>query len=104
MKKKNEPSAASLRSIPELDVTRFRRLRRGKYAAVARRSFAVALIEPEVFARFGSSEAVSAALRALIEMSDNVRAPRRLVSNGGSGAIARAPRSRQVGAHRRRAD
>jgi hypothetical protein len=74
MKKKPEPSQASLRAIPEVDFTRFRRLRRGKYAARARRAFAVALIEPEVFARFGSSEAVSAALRALIEASESIRA------------------------------
>jgi transposase len=43
--KKTEPSKRSLRDIPELDFTTLRRLPRGRYAAKARRSFAVALVE-----------------------------------------------------------
>lgn len=67
MKKKTEPSKSSLREIPEVDFATVRRLPRGKYAAKARRSFAVALVEPEIFAHFGSSEAVNAALKALVD-------------------------------------
>jgi hypothetical protein len=73
--KKSEPSKASLAEIPEVDFSEVRRLRRGKYAAKARRSFAVALVEPDLFARFGSSEAVNAALRAVVEAAETVKAP-----------------------------
>lgn len=65
--KKSEPSKSSLRDIPEIDFATMRRLPRGKYASKARRSFAVALVEPEIFAHFGSSEAVNAALKALVD-------------------------------------
>lgn len=64
---KTEPSKQSLADIPEVDFASMRRLPRGKYAAKARRSFAVALVDPDVFAVFGSSEAVNAALRALVD-------------------------------------
>jgi hypothetical protein len=47
----------------------------GKYAAKARRSFAVAIVEPELFARFGSSEAVNVALRAVVEAANTVKHP-----------------------------
>jgi hypothetical protein len=57
-----------------------RRLARGKYAAKARRSFAVALVEPEIFAQFGSSEAINAALKALLEAADAMK-PRRGTSS-----------------------
>jgi hypothetical protein len=73
--KKTEPSKHSLDAIPEVDFARMRRLRRGKYAAKARRSFAVALVEPELFARFGSSEAVNAALRAVLDAAETVKTP-----------------------------
>lgn len=75
MPKEVEPSRRSLREIPEIDLSRARRLRRGKYAEKARRSFAVALVEPELFARFGSSEAINDALRAVIEAADTVKPP-----------------------------
>jgi len=65
--KKTEPTKQSLHEMPEVDVEAMRRLSRGKYAAKARRSFAVALVEPELFAHFGSSEAVNAALKALVD-------------------------------------
>ena len=64
--KKTEPSKRSLREIPEVDFGTARQLPRGKYAAKARRSFEVALVEPELFAHFGSSEAINAAPRALV--------------------------------------
>lgn len=73
MKKRiDEPSPRSLRELPEVDFSKYRRLDRGRYVARARRSFAIALIEPELYARFGSSEAVSAALRAVIEATKTV--------------------------------
>ena len=67
MKQKTEPSKSSLREIPEVDFAKVRRLSRGKYVGKARRSFEIALVEPEVFAHFGSSEAINAALKALVD-------------------------------------
>ena len=66
-----------MREIPEVDFSKAKRLPRGKYAAKARRSFAVAIVEPDLFAPFGSSDAVNAALRAVIEAADAVRFPER---------------------------
>jgi hypothetical protein len=58
MSKETEPSKRSLREIPEVDFAIAKRLPPGKYAEKARRSFAVAIaiaiVEPELFARFGS--------------------------------------------------
>jgi hypothetical protein len=84
MSKETEPTKRSLREIPEVDFTKAKRLPRGKYAAKARRSFAVALVEPEVFARFGSSEAVNAALRAVVEAADAVKHPAKTKRSSGS--------------------
>ncbi len=77
MPKSNEPSKRSLRDIPEIDFATAKRLPRGKYVEKARRSFAIAILEPALFARFGSSEAINAALRALVEATDNVKRPAR---------------------------
>jgi hypothetical protein len=85
MSKETEPSKRSLREIPEVDFSKAKRLPRGKYAAKARRSFAVAIVEPELFARFGSSGAVNAALRAVVEAADVVKHPTKTKrSSGGS--------------------
>jgi hypothetical protein len=73
MPNETEPSKRSLREIPEVDFARTKRLARGKYAEKARRSFAVAILDAELFARFGSSEAIRAALRALVEAADTVK-------------------------------
>jgi hypothetical protein len=75
MSKETEPTKCSLRKIPEVDFSKAKRLPCGKYAAKARRSFAVAIVEPDLFARLGSSEAVNAALRAVVEAADAVRFP-----------------------------
>jgi uncharacterized protein len=71
--KKTDPSMRSLQEIPEVDFASMRRLRRGKYAAKARRSFAIALVDPEIYAEFGSSEAVNAALKALLDAAGAMR-------------------------------
>ncbi|MGA2450795.1 MAG: hypothetical protein ABTD50_19185 [Polyangiaceae bacterium] len=52
MPKKTEQTKRSLREIPEFDFSKAKRLPRGKYAAKARRSFAIAIVEPDLFARF----------------------------------------------------
>ena len=79
MRKETEPSKRWLREIPEVDFSKAKRLPRGNYAEKARRSFAVAvaIVEPQLFARFGSSEAVNAALRAVVEAADAVKHPAR---------------------------
>ena len=87
MPKTTEPSKRSLREIPEVDFATARRLPRGMYAARARRSFAVAIVEPALYARFGSSEAINAALRALVEALDTVKPPAKTKR-----AARRAPR------------
>ena len=71
--RKTEPSKRSLREIPEIDFGTVKRLPRGRYAEKARRSFAVALVEPGLFAQFGSSEAVNAALRAIVEAAASMK-------------------------------
>jgi hypothetical protein len=73
--KKTDPSKRSLKDLPEVDFAAMRRLTRGKYAAKARRSFAIALVEPEIFAHFGSSEAVNAALKALLDAAGVMKSP-----------------------------
>jgi hypothetical protein len=88
--KKTELSKSSLREIPEVDFTAMRRLSRGKYAAKARRSFAVALVDPAIFAHFGSSEAVNAALKALVDAAAAMKRPsaRRSRARAGKGKAA----------------
>ena len=60
-------SSPRLREIPEIACATVKRLPRGKYAAKARRSFELALVEPARFAHFGSSEAINAALQTLVD-------------------------------------
>lgn len=75
MKKSEEPTKRSLREIPEVDFSAARQHPRGKYPAKARRSFEVALVEPELFSHFGSSEAINAALRALVDAAGAMKRP-----------------------------
>jgi hypothetical protein len=77
MRKEPAPTKRSLREIPEVDLSSAKRLQRGKYAEKARRPFAVAIVEPDLFVRFGNSEAVNAALRAVVEAVDAVKHPAR---------------------------
>ena len=84
MRKETEPTKRSLREIPEVDFSKAKRLPRGKYAEKARRSFAVAIVEPELFARFGSSDAVNAALRAVVEAANTVKYPAKKRPSRGS--------------------
>jgi hypothetical protein len=83
MSKKTEPTKRSLREIPEVDFSKAKRLPRGKYAANARRSFAVAIVDPDLFARFGSSDAVNTALRAVVEAADAVKHPAKTKRSAG---------------------
>jgi hypothetical protein len=84
-----EPSKRDLREIPEVDFARAKRLSRGKYAEKARRSFAVAILDAKLFARFGSSEAIRAALQALVEAADALKKPAARAKRRGSRASRR---------------
>ena len=64
------PSAESLREIPEVDFSRLRRGRRGRYAhLMTGRGVHAVVIDPTVWSHFGSGEAVNAALKMLVELA-----------------------------------
>ncbi|MBZ0231951.1 MAG: hypothetical protein K8M05_06330 [Deltaproteobacteria bacterium] len=65
MKKQNEPSAEALREMPEIDDERFQR-RPGRGHHVARSVGEIVAIDADVWAHFGSAEAVNDALRQLV--------------------------------------
>ena len=65
MKKQNEPSAESLEEMPEIDDERFRRLP-GRGHHVSRSLGEIVAIDPELWAHFGSAEAVNDALRRVV--------------------------------------
>lgn len=65
MKKQDEPSPESLEEMPELDDQRFRRLP-GHGHHVNRSLGEIVTIDPELWAYFGSAEAVNDALRHVV--------------------------------------
>jgi hypothetical protein len=73
MKKGNKfegPSRESLREIPEVDFSRLRRGRRGKYAhLVTGESVHAVVIDPAVWPHFRSAKAVNAALKLLVRLA-----------------------------------
>ncbi len=81
-----EPSKASLREMPEIDFSKARVLGRGLHAAKARRSFASVLIERKLFDKFGSEEAIVAALRSFVEAVEAMRGARPKAKRAGAGS------------------
>lgn len=65
MKKPTEPSDASLEEMPELDDERFRR-RPGRGHHAERSAGEIIAIDADVWAHFGSAEAVNDALRRIV--------------------------------------
>jgi hypothetical protein len=65
MKKQDEPSTESLEEMPEIDDQRFRRLP-GRGHHVNRSLGEIVAIEPELWAHFGSAEAINDALRHVV--------------------------------------
>ncbi len=65
MKKQTDPSAESLEEMPEIDDERFRR-RPGRGHHVERSAGEIVTIEAEIYAHFGSAEAVNDALRQVV--------------------------------------
>lgn len=65
MKKHDKPSPESLEEMPEIDYQRFRRLP-GRGHHVNRSLGEIVAIDPELWAHFGSAEAVNEALRRVV--------------------------------------
>lgn len=87
MKKKvdrREPSAASLREIPEVDVSKLRRVgSRGRYAHLATGNMVHAVVvDADLWEHFGSVKAVNAALRAFVEAQHLIDAERKATKKG----------------------
>ena len=65
MKKQDEPSPESLEEMPEIDDQRFRR-RPGRGHHANRSTGEVVTIDADLWAHFGSAEAVNDALRRVV--------------------------------------
>jgi hypothetical protein len=65
--KNDEPSAASLAEMPEIDFSKHGKWTRGKYAARARRSLEVVALDKKVVRALGGAGAVHTILRALAD-------------------------------------
>jgi len=65
MKKPSEPSATSLEEMPEISEPRFRR-RPGRGHHTGRSVGEIVAIDAELWAHFGSAEAVNDALRRVV--------------------------------------
>ena len=67
MPKTREPSKASLAEMPEVDFSRLGKLSRGKYAARARRSLEVVVLDKKLVAALGGADKLARILRALAD-------------------------------------
>ena len=75
--KSREPSRASLREIPEVDLSSARVLGRGRHVERARRSFDTLVIDKRVLKALGGEEAVMDILQALARSITATRRKRR---------------------------
>ena len=66
MKKQNDPSPESLKEMPEIDDERFRR-RPGRGHHAHLRVGGIVTIDADLWAHFGSAEAVNDALRRVVD-------------------------------------
>jgi hypothetical protein len=67
-----EPSAESLEEMPEIDPSKFRR-RPGRGHHAHLRGGELVAVDPDLWPYFGSSEAVNAALRGLVEAAKHIQ-------------------------------
>ncbi len=67
-----EPAAASLSEMPEIDASRFRR-RPGRGHHTQLQIGEMVAVDPDLWPHFGSTEAVNAALRGLVEAAKHIR-------------------------------
>jgi hypothetical protein len=71
-KKTPEPSAEALTEMPEIDPSRFRRLPgRGHHTHL--QTGELVAVDPDLWPHFGSSEAINAALRGLVEAAKHMK-------------------------------
>jgi hypothetical protein len=75
--KNSEPSRASLREIPEIDLSSARVLGRGRHVERARRSFDTLVVDKRVLNILGGEEAVIDILQALAKSIASSRRKRR---------------------------
>ena len=75
--KTDEPSKASLEEMPEVDFSRVGKVTRGKYAARARRSLEVLVIDKKVSRTLGGPDAIRAILTALARAVEDTKKRRR---------------------------
>ena len=67
-----EPSTESIEEMPELDATSFRR-RPGRGHHANLQTGELVAVDSDLWVHFGSSEAVNAALRGLVEAAKHMR-------------------------------
>ncbi len=67
-----EPSTTSIEEMPELDAARFRR-RPGRGHHTNLQTGELVAVDSDLWVHFGSSEAVNAALRGLVEAAKHMR-------------------------------
>ena len=68
----DEPSAESLAEMPEIDAKAHRRIP-GRGHHVGLRTGPLVAVDPDLWPYFGSSEAVNAALRGLVEAARHIQ-------------------------------
>jgi hypothetical protein len=76
-KKTPEPSAKSLREMPEVDLARLRVVGRGRQVARAKRSLEMVAIDKKIVDQLGGPDALVAILEALVKSLHATRATRR---------------------------
>jgi hypothetical protein len=76
-KTKREPSNASLREIPEVNLVRYRVVGRGRHVEDARRSFESVLIDPQTVKALGGPDGVRSLLDHLAGLIRPKRGKRR---------------------------
>lgn len=72
--KPTEPSKESLRALPEVDLSRLQRGRRGKYAHLLTGTPARAVvIDDDVWEHFKDSKSINSALRMLVDLAKKAK-------------------------------
>jgi hypothetical protein len=72
MKKRPEPTAESLEEMPEIDPSKYRR-RPGRGHHTHLQAGELVAVDADLWPYFGSSEAVNAALRGLVEAAKHMQ-------------------------------
>jgi len=74
MKKRLEPSQASLREMPEVDFSRVKVRGRGRFAhLLSGKAKHMVLVDDDLWPYFQSAKAINAALRSIVEVSRHLK-------------------------------